>query len=239
VGEPVLRLHGLGKSFGSVDVLAGINLEVHAGVRHLVIGPNGAGKSTLFNVISGQLPPSSGRVTFLGRDVTRAPPHRRVRAGMGRSFQIASLFSQLTVWENLLLAASAPGITRSGAASARARADEALVRCGLEARRGISVATLSYGEQRRLDIALALATTPRLLLLDEPMAGLTPEERVSLAVRIVDLSRDTTILLIEHDLEIALTIAERLTVLSLGRILRDGPPAEVLADADVQRIYVG
>ena len=236
---PVLRLRGLGKSFGSVGVLAGIDLDVRAGLRHLIIGPNGAGKTTLFNVVTGQLSPSSGSIEFFGEDVTATPPYRRARLGMGRTFQVASLFQQLSVWDNLLLAASAPSIVRGGATAARAGAERALVECGLERRRDVPVGLLSYGEQRRLEIALTLAGQPRVLFLDEPMAGLTQEERVALAKRIVDLSRTITILLIEHDLEIALTVAEHLTVLNLGQILRDGGPGEVLADPEVRRIYLG
>ena len=237
--EPVLRLHGLSKSFGSVEVLSGIDLEVRAGLRHLIIGPNGAGKTTLFNVVTGQLPPSLGSVEFCGADVTALAPHRRARLGMGRTFQIASLFQQLSVWDNLVLAASAPSIVRVGARTARQRAERALVDCGLERRRDLPVGLLSYGEQRRLEIGLTLAGEPRMLFLDEPMAGLTQEERVALAKRIVDLSSAITILLIEHDLEIALTVAERLTVLNLGQILRDGAPGEVIEDPEVRRIYLG
>jgi branched-chain amino acid transport system ATP-binding protein len=219
--------------------LADVDLDVHAGVRHLIIGPNGAGKTTLFNVVTGQLPASSGRVEFLGEDVTREQPHRRARAGMGRTFQIASLFQHLAVWDNLLLAASAPSIVQVGTRLARERAERALAQCGLADKRAVPVAALSYGEQRRLEIALTLAGAPKMLLLDEPMAGLTQEERVVLAGRIVELSREITILLIEHDLEIALSIAERLTVLNLGRVLRDGAPRALLNDAEVRRIYLG
>jgi len=237
--EPVLLLRGLGKAFGSVEVLGGIDLDIRAGLRHLIIGPNGAGKTTLFNVITGQLKPTHGSVRFLGEDITRFPPYRRARIGMSRTFQVASLFQHLSVWDNLLLAASAPGIMRTGIKHAAASAEKALVQCGLERKRSVPVATLAYGEQRRLEIALTLTGSPRLLLLDEPMAGLTQEERVALAGQIIDLSREATILLIEHDLEVALQIAERLTVLNLGRILRDGTPEDVLGDAEVRRIYLG
>ena len=236
---PVLRLRGLGKMFGSLEVLADIDLDVHAGIRHLIIGPNGAGKTTLFNVVTGQLPATRGTVEFLGEDVTGQRPHRRARRGMGRTFQIASLFQHLAVWDNLLLAASAPSIVRVGTSLARERAERALVQCGLAEKRGVPVAALSYGEQRRLEIALTLAGSPKMLFLDEPMAGLTQEERVLLARRIIDLGSELTILLIEHDLEIALSIAERLTVLNLGRILRDGEPRALLNDAEVRRIYLG
>jgi ABC-type branched-subunit amino acid transport system ATPase component len=236
---PVLSLRGIGKSFGSVEILKGIDLDVRSGVRHLIIGPNGAGKTTLFNVVTGQLTASAGSIEFLGSDVTTLPPHRRARAGLGRTFQIASLFPHLAVWDNLLLAANAPGLLQIGPALAAERADNALGICGLESRRDVVVATLSYGEQRRLEIALTLAAEPKMLLLDEPMAGLTQEERQVLAERIVELSRSVTILLIDHDLEIAMRIAERVTVLDLGRIVCDGAPDFVLADPTVRRIYLG
>jgi branched-chain amino acid transport system ATP-binding protein len=236
---PILSLRGIGKSFGSVHVLAGIDLDIHAGIRHLIIGPNGAGKTTLFNVVTGLLAASTGSVAFLGQDVTRLPPYRRTRHGLGRTFQIASLFQHLTVWENLLLAGSAPSIMHIGASYARTRAERALTGSGLERKRDQPVGSLAYGEQRRLEIALTLAGEPRMLLLDEPMAGLTQEERAGLAQRIVELSAATAILLIEHDLEIALGFAERVTVLNLGRILRDGDPRAVLSDPEVRRIYLG
>jgi ABC-type branched-subunit amino acid transport system ATPase component len=237
--QPVLRLRGIAKSFGSVEILKDIDLDVHPGVRHLIIGPNGAGKTTLFNVVTGQLAASAGSVAFLGNDITWLPPHKRARAGLGRTFQIASLFPHLAVWDNLLLAANAPGLLRIGAAQAAARAAKALAICGLETRRGAVVGTLSYGEQRRLEIALTLAAEPKMLLLDEPMAGLTQEERQVLAGRIIELSNSVTILLIDHDLEIALSIAERVTVLNLGRIICDGAPDVVLADPVVRQIYLG
>jgi branched-chain amino acid transport system ATP-binding protein len=236
---PVLRLRGIGKSFGSVEILKGIDLDINPGVRHLIIGPNGAGKTTLFNVVTGQLTASAGSIEFLGGEITTLPPHRRARAGLGRTFQIASLFPHLAVWDNLLLAANAPGLLHIGATRAAERAATALGICGLESRRGALVAMLSYGEQRRLEIALTLAAEPKVLLLDEPMAGLTQEERSVLAERIVELSRSVTILLIDHDLEIAFRIAERVTVLDLGRIVCDGDPAAVLADPTVRRIYLG
>lgn len=239
IGNPVLRLSGVSKSFGGVEVLQGIDLEFHTGVRHLIIGPNGAGKTTLFNVISGIVPASSGRIVFLDREIGELGAYRCARLGLGRTFQIASLFPPLSVWENLLLAASAPGITRVSAVLGRERAQQALEIAGLSAKARTPVRQLSYGEQRRLEISVTLASQPKVLLLDEPMAGLTQEERQTLANRIVEMSSKVTIVLIEHDLEIALHIAERVTVLNLGRVVADGEPRAVLADPTVQRIYLG
>jgi branched-chain amino acid transport system ATP-binding protein len=236
---PILRLRGITKSFGKVEVLRGVDLDVHAGVRHLLIGPNGAGKTTLFNVINGHFPPTAGRIEFDGRDITRLPVSRRARCGLGRTFQVASLFPQLTVWENLLIAAQAPGLVGRGARAVRHHAGTALEQSGLAGQRYALVGNLAYGQQRLLEIAMALATAPRMLLLDEPMAGLTPEERVAFADRVIELSMRTAILLIEHDLEVALRIAERVTVLNLGGVVFDGEPADVLAAPIVQQIYLG
>ena len=205
-GAPILRLRGITKSFGKVEVLRGVDLDVHVGVRHLLIGPNGAGKTTLFNVINGHFPPTAGSIEFDGGDITRLPVARRARSGLGRTFQVASLFPHLTVWENLLIAAQAPSLLRKGSL---------------------------------LETAMALATAPRMLLLDEPMAGLTQEERGAFADRVIELSVRTAILLIEHDLEVALRIAERVTVLNLGTVVYDGKPADVLAAPIVQQIYLG
>jgi ABC-type branched-subunit amino acid transport system ATPase component len=236
---PILRLRGIAKSFGKLEVLRGIDLDVHAGVRHLLIGPNGAGKTTLFNVINGHFPPTAGRIEFDGGDVTRLPVSRRARSGLGRTFQVASLFPHLTVWENLLIAAQAPGLLRKGSRAVGHDADTALEQSGLAGQRNALVGNLAYGQQRLLEIAMALATAPRMLLLDEPMAGLTQEERVAFADRVIELGMRTAILLIEHDLEVALRIAERVTVLNLGAIVYDGKPAEVLAAPIVQQIYLG
>jgi branched-chain amino acid transport system ATP-binding protein len=236
---PILRLCGITKSFGKVDVLRGVDLDVHGNVRHLLIGPNGAGKTTLFNVISGHFPPTAGSVEFDGRDITCQSVSRRARRGLGRTFQVASLFPHLTVWENLLIAAQAPSLVRKASRTVDHDAGAALEQSGLASQRHTLVGNLAYGQQRLLEIAMALATAPRMLLLDEPMAGLTQEERAAFADRVIDLGRQTTIILIEHDLEVALRIAERVTVLNLGAIVYDGKPAEVLAAPIVQQIYLG
>jgi ABC-type branched-subunit amino acid transport system ATPase component len=238
-GTPILRLRGITKSFGKVEVLRGVDLDVHAGVRHLLIGPNGAGKTTLFNVINGHFPPTAGSIEFDGSFITRLPVSRRARNGLGRTFQVASLFPHLTLWENLLIAAQAPGLLRKGSRAVAGDASAALEQSGLAGQRNALVGNLAYGQQRLLEIAMALATAPRMLLLDEPMAGLTQEERGAFADRVIELSMRTAILLIEHDLEVALRIAERVTVLNLGAVVYDGKPVDVLAAPIVRQIYLG
>ena len=234
----LLDVSGLTKSFGSVEVIRGIDVVFEAGKRHLIIGPNGAGKTTFFNLLGGQTPCSSGRIKLLGRDVTGLTVAQRARLGLGRTFQIASLFPQLSVFDNLLIAADSPALTQPKSGLLSDLAEEALALCGLETRRKDSVRTLSYGEQRRLEIAMSLVTKPRLLLLDEPMAGLTRDERQLLAQRILALSADTGIVMIEHDLEVALPLAEKLTVLHLGQVIASGLPDEVIQDQFVRQIYL-
>jgi ABC-type branched-subunit amino acid transport system ATPase component len=238
-GVPLLRLRGITKSFGRIDVLRGIDLDVHAGVRHLLIGPNGAGKTTLFNVINGHFLPTAGSIEFDGSILTRLPVSRRARSGLGRTFQVASLFPQMTVWENLLIATQAPSLLSKGSRAVARDAGMALELSGLVGQRNALVSNLAYGQQRLLEIAMALATAPRMLLLDEPMAGLTQQERSAFADRVIELSMRTAILLIEHDLEVALRIAERVTVLNLGTVVYDGKPADVLTAPIVQQIYLG
>lgn len=234
-----INVRGLTKSFGAVDAVKDVDLEISATHRHLIIGPNGAGKTTFFNLLSGQLLATKGAIEFNGEAITYMPVHLRARKGLGRTFQIASLFHDLSVWDNIVLAASAPAAADCSAGAAALRAAKALEQCGLETKRSLPVASLAYGEQRRLEVALSLATEPSFILLDEPMAGLTQEERKTLAARIVFLSNSVGIVLIEHDLEIALAIAERLTVFHLGRVVADGGPEEVLRNPLVREIYLG
>ena len=234
-----ISVRGLGKTFGMVDAVKDVDLDISASQRHLIIGPNGAGKTTFFNLLSGQLAASRGTIEFNGEVITRMPVQLRARRGLGRTFQIASLFHGLSVWDNILLAASAPACGDHSGQAIERRASAALEQCGLQAKRGSLISSLSYGEQRRLEVALSLATEPTFVLFDEPMAGLTQEERRALAVRIIDLSKIVGILLIEHDLEVALTIAERLTVFPLGQVVADGAPDEVLTNPLVREIYLG
>jgi ABC-type branched-subunit amino acid transport system ATPase component len=234
-----IRVRGLAKSFGALEVIRDINLDISASRRHLIIGPNGAGKTSFFNLLSGQLLASRGDISLNGERITNMPVHLRARRGLGRTFQIASLFAGLSVWDNIVLAASAPALSDRSAQAIARRAANALEQSGLETKRAFPIRRLAYGEQRRLEIAISLTTSPKFILLDEPMAGLTPEERRVLATRIIHLSNSVGVVLIEHDPEIALSIAQRLTVLHLGKVVADGEPGEVLSNPLVREIYLG
>ena len=241
-----LELFDLHKFFGGLKAVDGVSLQVRHGERLAIIGPNGAGKTTLFNLITGHLPPSAGRIRLLGRDVTRWPPYRRTALGLARTFQITSLFPGLTVAQNALIAAQ--GLRRVkylpvGSPWSHRELVEAvesvLQRVGLWEVRDRVVSVLSYGDQRRLEVALALACEPKVLLLDEPMAGLSPGERPMLASLIAGLPRDITVVVIEHDIDIAFQLAERVVVLHQGAVVAEGTPAQVRANEMVQAIYLG
>ncbi len=214
-----LLIDDVSKSFGSLQALRAVRLAVEPGERRAIIGPNGAGKTTLFQIISGLVPPTSGRIHLFGRDVTDTTTHARARMGLGRTFQITSLFPDLTVRENLLLGVQ---LSRGNAWSMRTRVSE-----------------LSYGEQRQLEIVLALGIEPRLLLLDEPTAGLSPAETLEVSEMIAGLPDDLTILLIEHDMDVVRNLARRVNVLHLGEVLAEGAPDEIQGDARVIDIYLG
>jgi branched-chain amino acid transport system ATP-binding protein len=230
---PLLSLQGIRLSMGGVDILRG--------VCHVLIGPNGAGKTSLFNVASGQYKPNAGLVRFEGQDITRMPPHQRARLRISRTFQVASLFRELTVQDNLTLAISAPAPLGNNRTRGQIQEQVAtlLVGSGLQAKRHMLAGKLAYGEQRQLEIALGLASQPSLILMDEPMAGLSSPDRKALARRLSDLSRDMAILMVEHHLEDALEIADRITVLYLGEALFTGSAQEVRAHPLVQKIYLG
>jgi branched-chain amino acid transport system ATP-binding protein len=241
-----LSVERLSHDFGGLRALDGVSFEVAAGERLVILGPNGAGKTTLFNVVTGLIAPTSGRITLLGRDVTRLAPHRRARLGLGRTFQVTTLFPRLTVLESVLLAvrgADGAPFTLHRPISAfprlHARAERLLEEWSLADRRHARTRELSYGEQRQLELLLALAAEPRVLLLDEPTAGLSPAETASVAETIRRFPRDVTILLIEHDMDVALTLAERLIVLHHGRLVAAGPRGEIQADPRVAEIYLG
>ena len=236
----------MSKSFGGLRAVDGVELAVRPGVRRALIGPNGAGKTTLFNLIAGVLPPSSGRITLFGTDVTRVAQHRRAALGLARTYQITNLFPTLTVLQNVLLAAQAH--TRARFAMLRPisrftdlhqRAHEALAAVGLEDRAGSPVRQLSHGEQRQLEIAMALAGRPRVLLLDEPAAGLSQAEAQLMTTLLHRLDPAITLLIIEHDMDIALEVARHVTVLHYGRVIADGSRDAVRADATVREIYLG
>jgi branched-chain amino acid transport system ATP-binding protein len=241
-----LQLHHVSKSYGAVCAVQDVSFRVLAGERRALIGPNGAGKTTLFHLISGVVGVSAGRIEFFGADVTALPTHRRVALGMARTFQITSLFLELTVIENVVLALQALQGTKFSMLRllhvyepllqhARSLLDE----WELAGRHDTLVKELSYGEQRTLEILLGVAQRPKLLLLDEPTAGLSPAETAVAAALIDKLPRDTSILLIEHDMDVALQLCDTLTVLHLGEVLASGEKEEIRRDPRVQKIYLG
>ena len=243
---PCLALEQVSRHFGGLKAVDAVTLTVQPGERHALIGPNGAGKTTLFNVISGELRPTSGRIVLFGTDVTRLAPHQRAALGVARTFQITKLFPGLTVFENVLLACEALdgrklAMHRAIAAypDLQQRATELIDRFALTPLIGELARNLSYGDQRKLEVALSMAGRPRLLLLDEPMAGLSAGESRSMHALLEGLDPTVAVLLIEHDMDVAFAFAERVTVLHQGRVLVEGHRDEVSADRSVQQIYLG
>ena len=241
-----LRTAGLGKSWGAFAANSDISLSFAPGARHALIGPNGAGKTTFINLLTGALPPSAGRIWLGDRDITALPQHARVRLGMTRTFQINTLFPGLTVLESVVLAVAeraAPArIWARTVASQTALVDEAmavLAMLRLDADADVETRQLPYGKQRLLEMALALATRPSILLLDEPAAGIPTGESAELFAVIAGLPRDITIVFIEHDMDLVFRFAERITVLVAGRVLTEGTPAEIAADPRVREVYLG
>jgi len=244
--SPCLQLDRVSRHFGGLKAVDDVSLTLPSGGRHAVIGPNGAGKTTLFNVISGELPPTSGTLLLSGTDVTSLAPHQRAARGISRTFQITRLFSDLTVMENVLLACTALDRRRfawfrslSSYADLVDHATSLLDRFGLASLTHTRARQLSYGDQRGLEVALSLAGRPRLLLLDEPMAGLSTPERVEMRALLEALDPAIAVLLIEHDMDMAFAFADRVTVLHQGRVLAEGSRDEVSADEMVQQIYLG
>jgi len=241
-----LRLSDVFKAFGGLMAVDGVSLQVKPGERRALLGPNGAGKTTLFHLMSGELSPTKGKIELFGRNVTRLPPHRRAALGMARTYQITNLFPQLTVLQNCLLAVQGlspvklhlhRALRRYPALFVRAHAVLAAV--GLTGKEAEMVRDLSYGEQRQLEIALALAGSPQLLLLDEPTAGLSPAEVSMITALLKQLDPTITILIIEHDMDVAFALTQWITVLHYGRVIADGLADEVKADPLVQQIYLG
>ena len=246
MAEALLEIEALTKRFGGVVASDGISLSLPPGELHAIIGPNGAGKTTLIGQLTGETPPDSGRIRFEGRDITTLPVYRRSQLGLARSFQITSLFPEFTALDNVALAVQAHSghsfrfwrdASREPALREPARA--ALARVGLTERADMLVAGLSHGECRQLEIAMALATGPRLLLLDEPMAGMGHEESTRLVETLRRLKGSVTILLIEHDMDAVFALADRISVLVYGRIIASGEPAAIRADAAVRQAYLG
>jgi branched-chain amino acid transport system ATP-binding protein len=244
--EPLLQIAGLSKRFGGVIASDAITLDIPRGEFHAIIGPNGAGKTTLIGLLAGEISPLSGTIHFDGSNITALPVDRRSKLGMARSFQITSLFPEFTALENVALAVQ----SRAGHSLRfwkNARNDEALCEpahaalalVGMSGRANTPVGKLSHGEQRQLEIAMALATKPRLLLLDEPMAGMGPEESTRMVGILRELKGSITTLLIEHDMETVFALADRITVLVYGRVIASGDPAVIRADAAVREAYLG
>jgi branched-chain amino acid transport system ATP-binding protein len=236
----------LTKRFGGLAAVNGVSLELHTGRIHAVIGPNGAGKSTLTHLLSGDLQPTSGRVVLAGQDVTSWPPERMARAGLGRSYQKTNIFLPFTVWENVRLAAQSrkPHPARwlqlaSGFPETNQRAERALELAGLTARRHAIAATISHGEQRQLEIAMTLATGPRVLLLDEPLAGMGAMEAERIVQLLLALKPDHAMMLVEHDMDAVFALADQLTVMVNGQVIATGTPQQIRADANVQAAYLG
>ncbi len=245
MAEPIIRLRNLSKSFAGVHAVQSVDLEVAPGERRAVLGPNGAGKTTLFNLIAGAELPSGGSVELFGRDVTYLPAWRRTRLGLARTFQTSRVLAGLSVEDNLYLAAlGAVGghlrLVRNGRdRELRERARRTAERVALADRLGAPARDLSHGEQRQLEVGLAVAAEPRLMLLDEPAAGLSRAERQLLTQLLLSFERSLTLVIIEHDMDVALTVAERVTIMHYGKIVVEGTPAEIRADQRVHDIYLG
>jgi branched-chain amino acid transport system ATP-binding protein len=246
VTNSILSLQDVSVTFGALRAVDGVSLSVPAGQRRAIIGPNGAGKTTLFNAIAGVVPISSGTVHFDSVDMTRYTTNKRASLGISRTFQITNLFPQLTVQENIRLAVcglSARKFALFGSGqpnpSEKLAIEQALENAQLIERRNTEVKTMSYGEQRQLEMAMALVQKPKLLLLDEPAAGLSPAERVKMADVINALPRDLTLILIEHDMDLALGLVDYVTCLHFGQVLTGGTPDEIRVDEKVQEVYLG
>jgi branched-chain amino acid transport system ATP-binding protein len=242
---PILRLQGIGRRFGGLDAVRDVDLDVAHGERRAILGPNGAGKTTLFNVISGDMPQTSGTIEFLGQDIGHVPAPGRTRLGMGRTYQKSRLFLGLSVEDNLYLAVlgSRQGHLRmrrtAADAQMRERARQLAADVGLQARLASLVGSISHGEQRQLEVAMARATDPVLMLLDEPASGLSRGERVALTDLLLELDKSITLILIEHDMDVALRVAERVTMMHDGRKIVEGTPDEIRANDLVHELYLG
>jgi branched-chain amino acid transport system ATP-binding protein len=246
VADALLEIDGLTKRFGGVVASDGISLAVPPGELHAIIGPNGAGKTTLIGQLSGEVAPDAGRIRFDGADVTALPTYRRSWLGLARSFQITSLFLDFTALDNVALAVQAHAghsfrfwRDARGEPDLREPARAALARVGLADRAEVIVANMSHGEHRQLEIAMALATKPRMLLLDEPMAGMGPEESARMVKTLRALKQELTILLIEHDMDAVFALADRITVLVYGRVIASGAPTAIRANEEVRQAYLG
>jgi len=246
VAEPLLRVKGLVRRFGGIVATDHVSLDVARGELHAIIGPNGAGKTTLISQLTGHLSPNAGSMSVAGRDITNMPAYRRSALGLARSFQITSLLLDFTAADNVALAAQAHdghsfrffGDARRER-GLREKAQAALQRVGLAERADVLVSRLSHGEQRELELAVALATKPQLLLLDEPMAGLGVTESARMVKLLQELRKEVTIVLVEHDMEAVFALADRITVLVYGRVIASGDPDAIRNNEEVKRAYLG
>ena len=242
---PILRLRGVGRRFGGVHAVKEVDLEIKPGERRAILGPNGAGKTTLFNVISGEFGPTSGSIELFGRDVTAEPARKRARLGLARTFQTSKLFLGMTVADNLYLALL--GVESGHLRPVRSRKDAEMREraatmaeiVGLEEVLDREVGELSHGEQRQLELGMARATDPKLMMLDEPAAGLSRAERVRLTELLRELDPSITLILIEHDMDVALGVAEWVTMMHNGTVLVEGTPEEIRSNQTVHELYLG
>jgi branched-chain amino acid transport system ATP-binding protein len=240
-----LDLRGVTRMFGALAALIDITISVRPGERRAVLGSNGAGKTTLFNCITGDFAPSAGIIRFFGEDVTNFPPHERIRRGLRRTYQISALFTRLSVIDNVYLACR--GVSRDRFSLLRPRRDDGLMQSALDLVDAVHltdvkdqlVAELSHGQQRQLEVALALAGAPRFILLDEPAAGLSPSERRELVEILTSLPKHIGYIIIEHDMDVALRVVESVTMMHNGRIFKEGRPEEIESDPEVQELYLG
>src|ERR687897_3821955 len=242
---PILQLRGIGRRFGGVVAVSGVDLEVRPGERRAILGPNGAGKTTLFNLISGEFPPTTGSVELFGDDVTHLPARKRARRGLSRTFQTSRLFGGLSVEDNLYLAVL--GVGEGHLRMVQNARDEEMRQAGREMAGGIGlsdklddlVMELSHGEQRQLEVGMARASNPKLMMLDEPAAGLSRAERVKLTELLLALDPAMTLILIEHDMDVALRVAEWVTMMHDGRVIVEGTPDEIRGNETVHELYLG
>jgi branched-chain amino acid transport system ATP-binding protein len=245
MASPIVRTERLTRSFGSLMAVAHVNFEVERGELRSIIGPNGAGKTTFFRLISGEMPPSSGRIWFDGREITGLPQHRVSRLGVSKSYQITNVFPHLSVLENIRVAAQTYRLSfnfwgRAAALTAiRDKAGVILKEVGLWDKRELLAAHLSHGEKRHLELGIALSTDPTLLLLDEPTAGMSPEETDETIHLIRRIAAGRTVILVEHKMKVVMNISDRITVLHQGQVLAEGSPAEIRANTRVQQTYLG
>lgn len=246
MNRPVLVLENLNKSFGAVHVTQNVNLAIAEGERHALIGPNGAGKSTLFHLCSGNLPPTSGRILLEGREISGLRPEEVNRRGLARSFQITNVFPKLSVYENLRLAVMRRyGIQMTfwrsvaGYRNVARDVDELLEKVRLTGRKNVAAGDMSYSEQRSLEIGMTLASDPKVILLDEPMAGMSHEETEYTTGLIREITQDRTLMIVEHDMNVVFKLADRITVLVYGEIIATGTPQEIRENAKVKQAYLG